>query len=103
VGRHGENPFVPKDQRLAYEILGAHGFALPWIEERRDLLRDRELLLAALDKAWRLRGRAPASFRADAAALNARIRSRNLTVPVVGMRVKLFDVDAVLAELSQDP
>jgi Domain of unknown function (DUF1992) len=111
------NPFVPPDDRLAYDMLAAQGFALPWIEERRDLLRDRDALIAALSSAWeRLGGGLPTAtaraaarprwngaltrLRRDAEALNARIRSHNLTVPVPGMRVALLDVEQILGDLS---
>jgi DnaJ-like protein len=112
------NPFVDADERMAQDMLRAHGFSLPWIEERRDLLRDRDRLLAALHAAWARHGcglptaternrarprwqRAVSAFRRDAAALNTRIRTHNLTVPVPGMRVALLDVDAEVARARQ--
>lgn len=110
------NPFVHPDDRMAQDILRAQGFGLPFIEERRDLLREREALLRALRTSWQRHGgalptasarnrerarwnAAVAAFRGDAAALNARIRSHNHTVPLAGMRVKLLDPDAELAAL----
>lgn len=114
------NPHVDPDERMAQDMLRAHGFSLPWIEERRDLLRDRERLLAALHVAWTRHGgglptaaqrnrerarwqRAVEAFRRDAAALNARIRAHNHTVPVPGMRVSLLDANGVIASLSDTP
>jgi DnaJ family protein C protein 28 len=104
------NPFVHPDQRMAQDMLRAQGFALPWIEERRDLLREREALLRALHTAWERHGgalstaaqrsrerarwrAAVTAFRRDADALNARIRAHNHIVPVTGMRVRLIDAD----------
>lgn len=111
------NPYVKPDDRLAHDMLAAQGFGLPFIEERRDLLRDRDALLASLHSAWHRHGgalptatararerarwdAAVARFRRDAAALNARIRSHNHTVPVAGMRVKLLDADRALLDLA---
>jgi hypothetical protein len=110
------NPHVHPDDRMAHDMLAAQGFGLPFIEERRDLLRDRSALLASLRAAWerhaalptaaaRVRERprwdaAAARFRRDAAALNARIRSHNHTVPVPGMRVPLLDVEAQIGGLG---
>jgi hypothetical protein len=114
------NPYVHPDDRLAHDMLHAQGFGLPWIEERRDLLRDREALLATLRTAYdRHRGGLPtatarhrertrwvaavARFRRDAGTLNARIRSHNFTVPVQGMRVALVDPDEALRALEDPP
>jgi Domain of unknown function (DUF1992) len=110
------NPYVPEDERMAQDMLRAHGFGLPWIEDRRDLLREREALLRALQTSWQRHGgalptaaqrnrerarweNAVAAFRRDAEALNARIRSHNFTVPVTGMRVKLLDADESLNQV----
>jgi Domain of unknown function (DUF1992) len=110
------NPYVRADERMAQDMLAAQGFGLPWIEERRDLLRDRARLLDALRRAWerhagglptaaaRARQRphwdaAAAQFRRDAEALNARIRTHNHTVPVPGMRVRLIEPDTDLNAL----
>lgn len=114
------NPHVHPDERMAQDMLRAHGFGLPWIEERRDLLRDRERLLASLRQAWEWHGgglptaaararerarweRSLAQFRSDAGALNARIRSHNHTVPVPGMRVHTLDANDEIAALSAAP
>jgi len=110
------NPYVHPDDRMAYDILRAHGFGLPWIEERRDLLRERDALLRDLHAAWqrhatlptasqrnRARARrdaAVAAFRRDAEALNERIRSHNRLVPVPGMRVKPIDAGQAVRDLS---
>ena len=112
------NPFVHPDDRMAYDMLHAHGFALPWIEERRDLLRDRDALLRSLHTSWQRHGgalptaaqrnrerarwnSAVAAFRRDADALNHRIRLHNLTVPVPGMRVARLDAEEALRNARQ--
>ncbi len=112
------NPYVDPDERMAQDMLRAHGYGLPWMEERRDLLRDRERLVASLRTAWERHGgglptaaqrnrqrarwqHAVEAFRRDAEALDARIRSHNLTVPLVGMRVRRLDVNDVVESLSQ--
>ena len=111
------NPFVHPDDRMAYEILRAHGFAPPWIEERRDLLRDRQALLRALHTAWQRHASLPtasqrnrerarwnaaaAAFRRDADALNDRIRSHNRLARFPGMRVPLVDAGVALRNPRQ--
>jgi DnaJ family protein C protein 28 len=111
------NPYVHPDDRMAQDMLRAHGFGLPWMEERRDLIRERESLLRALHTAWERHGgrlptatdrnrerqrwaNAASAFRRDTGALNARIRTHNLTVPVPGMRVRPLDADEALKELG---
>jgi hypothetical protein len=110
------NPYVKADERMAQDMLAAQGFGLPWIEERRDLLRDRDALLDSLRRARQRHAALPtaaararqrprwdaaaAQFRRDAATLNARIRTHNHTVPVPGMRVRLVDPDAELRDLD---
>jgi DnaJ family protein C protein 28 len=111
------NPHVHPDDRLAHDMLHAHGFGLPWIEERRDLLRQREQLLEELRRAWQRWGgglpsavernarrarwmRALERMRADAAELNRRIAAHNHVVPVPGMRVAAVDIDAELGRLE---
>jgi hypothetical protein len=97
---------------MANEILRAHGFAPPWIEERRDLLRDRESLLRGLHTAWQRHAALPtawqrnrerarwnsaaAAFRRDAESLNERIRSHNRLARFPGMRVPLLDAEEAL-------
>jgi DnaJ family protein C protein 28 len=112
------NPYVHPDDRMAQDMLHGQGFALPWIEERRDLLREREALLRALRTSWERHGgalptaaqrnrertrwnSAMAAFRRDADALNTRIRSHNYTVPVPGMRVRLLNADLAIRETGQ--
>src|ERR1700716_4316141 len=41
-----DNPFVPEDSKLSYRILRNAGFAVPWIEARKDIDR----LRAKLDR-----------------------------------------------------
>lgn len=112
------NPYVDPDERMAREMLAAHGFGLPFIEERRDLLRDRAALLASLRRSWERHGgalptatararersrwdAALARFRRDADLLNTRIRTHNHTLPLPGMRVRLVDADAELKALDE--
>ncbi len=43
-----ENPYVPEDMRMAYQILSRNGYAPPWVEMEKEVLAD-------LDKAIRER------------------------------------------------
>ncbi|HEV7680022.1 MAG TPA: DUF1992 domain-containing protein [Candidatus Dormibacteraeota bacterium] len=111
------NPYVHPDDRMAHDMLRAQGFGLPWMEERRDLMREREALLRALHTSWERHGGglptagdrnrerqrwagAVSAFRRDADSLNARMRSHNLTVPLPGMRVRPLDAEEALKEVG---
>jgi hypothetical protein len=85
---------VPEDMRLAHRILKNSGYALPWMERRKDLERERERIHAELR-----RGReAPAidRFRAAAAALNGRLTLHNAELPRGAVPAPLVDVEGAV-------
>jgi hypothetical protein len=46
--RLDENPFEDPEWRMAYQVLHNSGYSLPWLESRRELLKDLEAAQAAL-------------------------------------------------------
>lgn len=46
-----DDTLVPEEDRLGHRMLKSHGFALPWIEARRDIDQMQEEIVAWLQKA----------------------------------------------------
>jgi hypothetical protein len=97
-----DDVLVPEDMRLAHRILKNSGYALPWMERRQDLERERERIHAELG-----RGRDAAAaidrFRAAAAALNGRLTLHNAELPRGAVPAPLVDVEgAVRAARSRE-
>ncbi len=122
-----DNPFVPDDLRVAYRLLRNAGFALPWMEDRKDIERKRAELerqvdrhLTYLQAAQRNLERIPAYLRPSRRArlqsehaafvarfsravdaLNSRIDTYNLTVPVVSLQVWRVNRQRYLGKLAE--
>jgi DnaJ family protein C protein 28 len=90
-----ENQLVDKDWRMAYSLLEQHGFALPWMEDRKLLEEALTRAKERLQRTWRWRNeeteddylaenewrKAVRAFEETAAVLNKQIDSYNLTIP----------------------
>lgn len=121
-----DNPFVPRDMRLAYRMLRQHGFVLPWIDDRKDIERKRaeierrvaaqpELLRQALDDIGRLPAHLKPARRATLLAqheklrgevaesidaLNRRIDTYNLAAPTLSVQARRLNRAGALARLE---
>lgn len=121
-----DNPFIPEDMRLAYRILRSAGYALPWIELRKEIEARRTLLDQQAASFARETGasvarirRLPAYLRssrwrqlherharflrqhgAQIDELNRKILDFNISVPVVSLQVVPVNRDRRLAELA---
>jgi hypothetical protein len=125
-----ENPFIPNDLRPAWRMLKNAGYALPWMEDRKDiekrhaeLTRRLESYLKRVASSHERIARMPeylqpsrrarlrdehaafvASFRAAADSLNVRIEIYNLSVPSLTLQVSPFKTDDAIRQLSEsDP
>ncbi len=47
-----ENPLVAKEWRTAYSMLEKEGFALPWMEDRKEIEKDLKKAQLALKRTW---------------------------------------------------
>ncbi|HKJ26876.1 MAG TPA: DUF1992 domain-containing protein [Anaerolineales bacterium] len=47
-----ENPLVAKDWRMAYSLLEQEGFALPWMEDRKEIEKDLKEAQRVLKRTW---------------------------------------------------
>lgn len=112
-----DHPYEHPDWRLAHHMLRANDFTLPWIANQQEIDRDLENLRQTLRNVWHSRQaqpdthnahlekewqRAVESFRAEAQALNHRIRDYNLSVPSsrfqrMAIRVEL-EIQRIMAE-----
>jgi hypothetical protein len=121
-----DNPFVPRDMKLAYRMLRQHGFVLPWIDDRKDIERKRaEIERRVTAEPGRLRraleslSGVPAhlqparqaalqeqhrKLRAEIAAsidaLNQRIDTYNLAAPTLSVQARRVNRAAMLARLD---
>ena len=110
-----KNPYA-QEQALAYELLQNNDYTLPWIAERNELLEAVRRFREELVDAWqrhrrRLQapsdpGRMPAQRAWNAylreqeaalAALNRKIESANLNIPVARLELLKLNLDRELA------
>jgi DnaJ family protein C protein 28 len=114
--RLDENPFEDPEWRMAYQVLHNSGYSLPWLESRREILKDLEAAQAALVKtyAWHkayLPGaeppfaraeweRAVKAFQEKITALNQRILSYNLIVPNDRFQLPLIKADQEVERIT---
>ena len=108
-----ENPFEDPDLRMVHKLLRNAGFAPAWIEERKDIDAEFELVRQTLSRAWALynpAGKSPNAaawkrnvqeFRAKVAELNSRIKIYNLKAPAAVFHRRVIDVDKVIEEIKE--
>jgi hypothetical protein len=120
-----DNPFIPEGMRSAYRMLRNAGYALPWMEDRKDIEKKRSDLdrrlaahLSHVDTTLQRIPRIPAYLRPSrtsrlragheefvarfirsVASLNRKIDIYNLTVPVVSLQVARYDGESALKRL----
>lgn len=109
--RWDENPFVEPDWQLAFRMLRDSGFALPWMEARKEVEAQLETARSALQStlSWKQSAtaagqpgafvqdewqRAMRAFRDEVAEVNKRIFDYNLEVPLARFQCRLVDADA---------
>jgi DnaJ homologue, subfamily C, member 28, conserved domain len=86
---------VPQDMRIVHRILKNGGYALPWMERRKELDRERERIHGELVRdadATAAIGR----FRAAAQALNRRLTLHNAGLPRGVIPAPLVDVEGAV-------
>ncbi|TMC11944.1 MAG: DUF1992 domain-containing protein [Chloroflexi bacterium] len=86
---------VPQDMRIVHRILKNGGYALPWMERRKELDRERERIHRELAVDADLNG-AIARFRAAAEALNRRLTLHNAGLPRGVVPAPLVDVEGAV-------
>ena len=106
-----ENPFVEPDWQMTFRVLREAGFALPWMETRKEIEAQLEAARASLKRAreWQQTvskagqppgfledewGRAVGAFREQVRAINKLIFDYNLEVPLPRFQCPPVDVDA---------
>jgi len=116
--RWDDNPFVEADWQLAFRMLRNAGFALPWMDTRKELEAQLEAGRAALQRAWEWKqtalagGQSPAFvedewqralgvFRDQIAEINQRIFDYNLEVPLPRFQRSPVDAEAEIRAVTQ--
>ncbi len=107
-----ENPWEDPGWRMAFHVLQANGFTLPWIDQHqfieKDLDQARRMLAQAWcerqtnqtasgEQAWR---RAIQTFKLQVGAINQQIRNYNLSVPLERFQKRLVPVEQELDRLT---
>lgn len=112
-----ENPLVAREWRTAYSMLEKEGFALPWMEDRKEIEKDLKEAQLSLKRTWhwrerRLAGgdfspvveqewrRAKARFSEAVVALNKRIDAYNAQIPSDIFFRPLINVQREIAEVQ---
>jgi len=83
---------VPEDLRVAHRILKNGGYALPWMERRKDLEAERRRIQHDLSRGSDAEA-AVALFRAAAHALNQRLTLHNVELPRGAVPAPLVDIE----------
>ena len=116
--RWDDNPFVEADWQLAFRMLRNAGYALPWMDTRKEIEALMETARAALKRAWDWKqtalatGQSPAFvedewqralnvFREQIAEINHRIFDYNLEVPLPRFQRPPVDVEAEITEMMR--
>lgn len=109
-----QNPYEDPAWRVAFHLLKANNFSLPWIERRREIeemirsARDNLLSVWKVSAPGRVKGgadgdweRAVAEFRIEAAEINRQILAYNLQIP--SDRFQLFAIrpDEVIRSVQE--
>jgi len=93
-----ENPLVAREWRTAYSMLEKEGYALPWMEDRKEIEKDLKEAQLALKRTWNWRNtrmengdgtpivehewrKAQVKFSEVVVALNKRIEAYNAQIP----------------------
>jgi DnaJ family protein C protein 28 len=114
--RWDDNPFVESDWQLAYRMLRDAGFALPWMETRKEIETQLEAAQSGLKRAWAWKQsamasnqppafvedewqRAASSFREQVAEVNKRIFDYNLEVPLPRFQRQTVNAEAEIAQV----
>jgi DnaJ homolog subfamily C member 28 len=116
--RWDDNPFVEPDWQLAFRMLRNAGFALPWMDTRKEIETQLEAAREALQRlgTWRQSaladGQPPAfvedewqrgvrNFREQIAEINHRIFNYNLEVPLPRFQRPPVDAEAEIRAAAQ--
>jgi DnaJ family protein C protein 28 len=116
--RWDDNPFVEADWQLAFRMLRNAGFALPWMDARKEIESQLEAARAALKRAWDWKQtamtagqppdfvedewqRALDAFREQIAEINHHIFDYNLEVPLPRFQRQPADADAEITTVMQ--
>jgi DnaJ family protein C protein 28 len=115
--RWDENPFVEPDWQLAFRMLKDAGYALPWMETRKEIEAQLESARAGLKRAWEWKqpaaaaGQPPAfvegewqralsAFRVQVAEINHHVFDYNLDVPLPRFQRPPVDADGEITAFA---
>lgn len=114
-----ENPLVAQEWRMAFSMLEQEGFALPWMEDRKEIEKLLKEALKVLRRTWEWRvaklaqgdaspvvegewRKAQARFSETVTALNKRIDAYNAQIPAdVFYRPRIL-LERELAAITQE-
>lgn len=115
-----DNPHTNPEWRLAHHLLQSSGYALPWIEQRNEIVQVYEAICDQLRRVWNWRSSTNAQqmtaqeaelewrhaldeFNDQAAQLNKQIRDFNLTVPHENFQLPLIQPQREVERLTSAP
>jgi DnaJ homolog subfamily C member 28 len=113
-----ENPFVEPDWQLAFRMLRDAGFALPWMETRKEIEAQLDTARSALQRTWSWTQspaaasrppayvrdewqRAVSAFREQIAAVNKSIFDYNLEVPLARFQRRPVNADGEIQAVTR--
>jgi len=114
-----QNPLVAKEWRMAFSMLEQEGFALPWMEDRKEIEKELQLAQKTLKQTWDWRAaklaqgedsplvesewrKMQAKFSEVVAELNKRIDRYNAQIPADIFYRPRINVEQEVANLSRN-
>lgn len=114
-----ENPFVNREWQLAFNMLEQRGFALPWMDKRREIESTLQAARETLARTWTWRcdaisagepntftdeewGKAKQRFSETIDKLNKLISNYNLEVPADVFSREKIDLDTEIHSIKTD-
>lgn len=109
-----DNPYAEPGSWAANRLLKSAGFALPWMEERKEIEQEIVTARASLIRSWRWFrdtppdqfskerwDKAQSAFREKTTDLNNQIRTHNLKVPMSEFHMMTLDVESEITKVLQ--
>lgn len=103
-----DDPLTPQEWKTAYKLLRDNGFALPWVEERNEIVDGIEKCCSQTREAYRSadtrfeREKIVSRFQEKIEAINRRIFQYNLQAPSIHFQLRLLDAKTEVSKLDED-
>jgi hypothetical protein len=96
-----DNPFVPEDWKMAFDLLEKNGYKLPWMDKRIEIEEEYKQAVRTCEQNLIYQpARARAEFFTQVEAINRKIFDYNLMVPSVHFQKLNYNVREIFQQLK---